>query len=324
MSRLTLILGALGAILFLALSSAYIVNQTEQALVLQFGRPVRVVQEPGLNFKVPFIQNVITFDNRLLEFNASPEEINMVDEERGIQERVVVDAFVKYRITNPLLFYQSVRNEQNLEEQLRSLTFSSVREVLGRVSLRDLLSNQRVEIMRNIRNELNRRVLQTARETAPQTTAGETVTTVKEDGKVTEVPATQAPAERGFGIKVVDVRINRADLPAEISQSTFNRMRANFAEEAQKFRSEGKERALTITSTADRKRVEILAEARRKAEVLRGEGDAEATRIYADAFTRDPQFFEFYRSMQAYEKTLGKDDTTVVLSPDSEFLKHLD
>ncbi len=292
------------------LQSAFIVNQTEQVLVLQFGKPVRTVQEPGLYLKTPFIQDLTRYDNRILEFNAQPEEINMVDEKRGIQERVVVDAFVKYVITNPLLFYQSVRDERNLNEQLRSIVFSSVREILGKQGLRDLLSEKRVQIMRDIRNEVNRRLLRSARVTAENAN-------IDGDAKL-EV------AERGFGIDVVDVRINRADLPLEISQSTFNRMRANFAEEAQKFRSQGQEEALKVTSTADRERAEILADANQKAQTIRGEGEGEATKIFADAFTRDEGFFEFYRSLQAYEKSISSDDTTVILSPKSEFLKFID
>jgi len=302
---------AIGVIGIVALlQSAFIVHQTEQVLVLQFGKPVRTVQEPGLYFKTPFIQDLTRYDKRILEFNAKPEEINMVDEKRGIQERVVVDAFVKYVITNPLLFYQSVRNEQNLNEQLRSIVFSSVREVLGKQGLRDLLSEERVQIMRDIRVEVNRRLLRSARQTAETIKAA--------DGEVKK-----QVAERGFGIDVVDVRINRADLPAEISQSTFNRMRANFAEEAQKFRSQGQEQSLKIKSTADRKRAEIIAEANRKAQTIRGEGEGEATKIFASAFESDLGFFEFYRSMQAYEKSISSEDTTVILSPDSEFLKYL-
>lgn len=315
MNKLTLLLIVLGALVLTALQSAFIVHQTEQVLVLQFGKPVRTVQAPGLYFKMPFIQDLTRYDKRILEFNARPEEINMVDEERGIQERVVVDAFVKYTITNPLLFYQSVRNEQNLNEQLRSIVFSSVREVLGKQGLRDLLSEKRVQIMRDIRKEVNRRLLRSARDTVEKkaiTAAGESEEVAK---KV---------AEKGFGIDVVDVRINRADLPDEISQSTFNRMRANFAEEAQKFRSQGQEEALKITSTADREKAEIIAEANRKAQTIRGEGEGEATRIFAEAFEQDTGFFEFYRSLQAYEKSIGKDDTTLILSPDSEFLKHLE
>ncbi len=306
-----LLIGIAAVAIIGLLQSAFIVHQTEQVLVLQFGKPIRTVQEPGLYFKTPFIQDLTRYDNRILEFNAKPEEINMVDEKRGIQERVVVDAFVKYVITNPLLFYQSVRNERNLNEQLRSIVFSSVREVLGKQGLRDLLSDQRVQIMSDIRVEVNRRLLRSARKTV------EAIPAV--DGAVKA-----QVAERGFGIDVVDVRINRADLPAEISQSTFNRMRANFAEEAQKFRSQGQEQSLKIKSTADRKRAEVLAEANKKSQTIRGEGEGQATKIFADAFESDANFFEFYRSLQAYENSISSNDTTVILSPDSEFLKHLE
>lgn len=313
MKKAPFIIGFLVVAVVVILQSAFIVHQTEQALVLQFGKPIKTVQEPGLNFKIPFIQNVVSYDKRILEFNARPEEINMVDEKRGIQERVVVDAFVKYRITNPLLFYQSVRNERNLNEQLRSIVFSSVREVLGQQGLRDLLSDQRVQIMMDIRNEVNRRLLRSARETAESIAAAAADESTKEE-----------VARRGFGIDVIDVRINRADLPQEISQSTFNRMRANFAEEAQKFRSEGQEAALKITSTADREKAEIIAEANRKAQTIRGEGEGESVKIYADAFEKDKEFFEFYRSLQAYEKAISSDDTTLILSPDNKFLEFLE
>ena len=188
MKKAPFIIGFLVVAVVVILQSAFIVHQTEQALVLQFGKPIKTVQEPGLNFKIPFIQNVVSYDKRILEFNARPEEINMVDEKRGIQERVVVDAFVKYRITNPLLFYQSVRNERNLNEQLRSIVFSSVREVLGQQGLRDLLSDQRVQIMMDIRNEVNRRLLRSARETAESIAAAAADESTKEE-----------VARKGFG-----------------------------------------------------------------------------------------------------------------------------
>lgn len=311
MKKSPFIIGFLALGIIALVQSAFIVHQTEQVLVLQFGKPVRTVHAPGLYFKMPFIQDLTRYDKRILEFSARPEEINMVDEKRGIQERVVVDAFVKYVITNPLLFYQSVRNEQNLNEQLRSITFSSVREVLGKQGLRDLLSEKRVTIMRDIRNEVNRRLLRSARQTA-------------ENSAIVDAEAKKLVAERGFGIDVIDVRINRADLPTEISQSTFNRMRANFAEEAQKFRSQGQEQSLKIKSTADRQRAELLADANKLSQTIRGEGEGEATKIFAEAFEQDAGFFEFYRSLQAYENSISSDDTTVILSPDSEFLKHLE
>lgn len=311
MNKAPFLIGLIAIGVLAIMQAAFIVHQTDQVLVLQFGKPIRTINEPGLYFKTPFIQDLTRYDKRILEFNARPEEINMVDEKRGIQERVVVDAFVKYIITNPLLFYQSVRNEQNLNEQLRSIVFSSVREILGKQGLRDLLSEQRVQIMRDIRSEVNRRLVRSARQTA-------------ESIKSEDVSVKKQVAERGFGIDVVDVRINRADLPEEISQSTFNRMRANFAEEAQKFRSQGQEEALKIKSTADREKAEILAEANKKSQTIRGQGEGEATKIFAQAFEQDVGFFEFYRALQAYEKSISSDDTTVILSPDSEFLKHLE
>jgi membrane protease subunit HflC len=311
MNKVTILLVLLGAGFITLLQSAFIVNQTEQVLVLQFGKPVRIIRDPGLFFKTPFIQDLTRYDKRLLEFNALPEEMNLKDDKLGIEERVVVDAFVKYKITDPLLFYQSVRDERGLSDQLKSIVFSSIREILGRRGLRSLLSDQRVQIMRDIRNEVNRRLLGAKR-------AAVAVKAEEVEG------AAEVATAKGFGIDVVDVRINRADLPEEISQSTFNRMRANFAEEAQKFRSQGQEEALKITSTADRESAEILAEANRKAQTIRGEGEGEATEIFAQAFSQDKGFFEFYRSLQAYEKSIGSDDTTIILSPDSEFLKYLE
>ncbi|MDG1288019.1 MAG: protease modulator HflC [Rickettsiales bacterium] len=312
MKKTPFLIGILAVGAFALMQAAFIVHQTEQVLVLQFGKPIRSIQEPGLYFKTPFIQDLTRYDKRILEFNAKPEEINMVDEKRGIQERVVVDAFVKYVIVDPLLFYQSVRNERNLNEQLRSIVFSSVREVLGKKGLRDLLSDQRVQIMLDIRKEVNRRLLRSARETVESLAAAAVDGFVKEE-----------VARRGFGIDVVDVRINRADLPEEISLSTFNRMRANFAEEAQKFRSQGQEESLKVKSTAEREQAEIMADANQKAQTIRGEGEGIATKIYAEAFEQDASFFEFYRALQAYETSIDSDDTTMILSPDSDFLKYL-
>ncbi len=296
----------LGLAVFLLYNSIFIVQQTEQALVLQFGSVQRVEKEPGLKFKIPFIQNVEYFDKRLLVADIHPEEVNAKDDILHITERLVIDAFLTYRIVDPLQFYQSVRSIRGLEDQLSSIAQSSLRRTVGSYSLRDLLSQKRTEIMAQIRDEINR----------------------KASGKEVESDVEGGPASHkgGFGIEVVDVRIMRADLPQEVSQATFERMRSDFEKEAKKFRAEGEERSLSIRSNAERERAELLAEAMRNAEITRGLGDAEATKIYAEAFGRDKEFFDFYRSMQAYKAALGKDaeKTTVILSPESEFFKYMD
>ncbi len=297
------------AIALLLYSSAFVVVQTQQALVLQFGEIVRVIQKPGLYFKLPFVQNVIFFDRRLLDFRAAPAEFISKNRATDVEERVVIDAFVKYRITDPVLFYQAVRTEANLANRLNSIVVANMRKTLANHSLNDLLSEDRADIMRQIRDQVNR-----------QATRGEMAD--REAGN-TGVENTQRRGQ-GFGIEVVDVRIIRADLPADISQATYERMRKNFTKEAQRFRAEGEERALEIRSKADRERVELLARARKEAETIRGEGDGAAARITAAAFGRDPSFYQFYRSMQAYRNTLTKDDTTVVLSPDRGFLRELE
>lgn len=290
---------ALGAALFLFFSSVFVVNQAEQVLVLQFGEIKRVVREPGLSFKVPFIQNVMRFDKRLLDFEAPPAELITRNRTADVEERVVIDAFVRYRITNPVQFYQAVKNEQNLKSRLSSIVTAGMRRTLANYSLSDLLSDKRQSIMDEIQGLVNRQA---------------------QTGKV---DATDGSDSQGFGIEVVDVRIMRADLPPDISQSTYERMRKNFTKEAQRFRAEGEERAIEIRSGAERERTELIADAKRKAETIRGEGDGEAAKIYAQSFGRDPEFFSFYRSMRAYREALSKDDTTVVLSPDSGFLREL-
>ncbi len=305
-----LIVGGLAVLM--VLDGFFIVNQTQQSLVLMFGDIRRVEQEPGLKWKIPFVENVEYFDKRLLEFNAQPAEFITKDRERNVEERVVIDAFVRYRITDPVRFFQSVKNEFNLNTRLNSIVVSSMREILAKNSLSDLLSDKRTEIMHNIQSAVNQKA-----------TSGELADAV-EGESAAEALARKRRRNQGFGIEVVDVRIMRADLPDDISQATYERMRKNFTKEAQRFRAEGEERALNIRSNADRERVEIIAEAQKKSETIRGEGDQIATKTYADAFSKDPQFFEFYRSMQAYRKALKKEDTTLILSPDSEFLKALD
>jgi modulator of FtsH protease HflC len=289
----------LGALLILLMSSVFVVNQTQQALVLQFGEIKRVVTTPGLAFKLPFVQNVMRFDNRLLDFEAPPAEFITRNRTADVEERVVIDAFMRYRITNPVQFYQSVKNEEILKSRLSSIVTSGMRRTLANYSLSDLLSDNRPKIMGEIRDLVNHQA---------------------QSGKVESEDGSDS---QGFGIEVVDVRIMRADLPQDISQSTYERMRKNFTKEAQRFRAEGEEKAIEIRSGAERERTELLADAKRKSETIRGEGDGEAAKIYAQSFGRDPEFFGFYRSMRAYRETLDKGDTTMILSPDSGFLKEL-
>ncbi len=305
-SSILLIAAALSLIVLF--QSAFIVRQTEQSLVVRFGDIKRVIQEPGLKFKVPFIDNVVFFDKRLLEFNAQPQEFITKDRNAEVEERVVIDAFVRYRIVDPVRFYQAVRNEQNLESRLSSIVVANMRKIIASNSLSDLLSERRASIIKQIRDAVNHQA------------TSETVAQFEAD---TETNLTRRQRQ-GFGIEVVDVRIMRADLPEEISLATYERMNKNFTKEAQKFRAEGEERALEVRSAAERERTEIIAKAEKESQTIRGEGDGLASKIYADAFNKDPAFFEFYRSMQAYRNALKSSDTTLILSPDSEFLNQMD
>ena len=282
--------------LFVAFNALFIVNQTEQALILQFGKPIRVVQKPGLNVKTPFLQNVEYYDNRLLDFDAESKEVIAAD-----QKRLIVDAFVRYRITDPLRFKQSVADEATMRSRLNSILESSLRQVLGSVPLSDVISEKRGEIMQHIKTLVNAQARGQRIEAS--------------DAKVTK---------GGFGIEVVDVRIMRADLPPANSEGIYKRMQTERQREAAEFRAKGAEDAQKIRSQADKERTIILAEARKQADITRGEGDSRATKIFADAFGQDQDFFAFYRSLQAYKKTLSEKDTTVILSPDNEFLKYME
>ena len=261
-------------------SAVFTVHQTEQALVLQFGEPIRVIKDPGLNFKLPFVQNVEYFDRRVLDFDPPAEEIIASD-----QKRLVVDTYTRFRITNPLRFYQTVGNELGIRARLGALVSGSLRRVVGNVTLASLLSAQRAQIMEDIRNQVNQE--------------------------------TQA-----FGIDVVDVRIRHADLPEENSQAIYARMQSERQREAKQARAQGAEIAQGIRARADRDKVIILAEAQKQAQITRGEGDSESVRLYGEAYGKDPDFFAFYRSMQAYRDALGNGDTTMLLSPNSDFLRY--
>jgi modulator of FtsH protease HflC len=263
-------------------SSLFEVDQTQEALVLQFGQPRRVIREPGLKAKRPFIEDVTKFENRLLDFEPPPEEVIVSD-----QKRLVVDTYTRYRITDPLLFYQTVSTEAGVRARLSAMVSGSLRRVLGNVTLSALLSNQRPAIMHQIRDE------------------------VSEQGK-------------SFGINVVDVRIRRADLPEENSQAIFARMKSEREQQAAQYRGEGAEAAQTVRANAERERTVILAEAQRDAQKVRGDGDAQSIKIYADAFGQDKQFFSFYRSMQAYRDALSGRTTSFVLTPDSGFFRYFE
>lgn len=266
---------------FVLMSSAYIVNQTEQAIVLQFGEPVRVVKDSsGLKFKVPFIQNVVFYDNRLLNLDPPAQEIVLND-----KKRLDVDSFTRYRIVDPLKFYQTVRTETQARSKLEEIVNSSVRNVLGRITLQELLSEQRSQIMADISDA------------------------VKKD-------ASQ------IGVSVAEVRIRRADLPIEVLQAINDRMKAERDRDAKEFRAQGQQAAQQIKATADKERTIIIAEAEKQAQIIRGEGDQQATNIWNEAAGRDPEFYAFYRSLEAYRKSLGKADNSFVLSPESEFFKY--
>ena len=265
----------------IAYSSFFIVNQTEQALVLQFGEPKQVIREPGLKFKLPFVQNVVFFDRRLLDYAPPAEEIVASD-----KKRIVVDTYARFRISDPLRFYQTVGTEMGVRNRLGALMSASLRRVVGNVTLASVISPERAKIMQDITKE----VAQEAQE---------------------------------FGIDVVDVRIRHADLPEENSQAIYERMKTERQRDAKQIRAEGAEQAQRIRAEADKEKVVTLAEARRQAQITRGEGDAQSVKIYADAFGKDPKFFALYRSLQAYRDSLGGDDTTMVLSPDSQFFEFL-
>lgn len=274
---LVVILGGAAAI---ASFSFFVVHQNEQAIVLEFGKPVGIIEKPGLHWKIPVVQNVEYFDKRILDLDTQPQEVTASD-----QKRLIVDAFTRYKITDPLKFYQSVRNEARVRQTLGPIIDSALRRVLGGATFQDLVKDKREDLMKRIAKQVN------------------------EEGK-------------DYGLEVVDVRIKRADLPPQNSKSVFDRMRSERQREAQEFRSTGGAEANRIRSTAEREATIIKAEAQSKAEQVRGEGDAERNRIFADAYNRDPDFFAFYRSMQAYENGIKAGDTRMLLSPDSEFFRY--
>ena len=260
-------------------SSLFTVYQTRLALVVRLGQPVRVVTEPGLNFKIPLIDSVIYIDKRILDLENPAQEVIASD-----QKRLVVDAFARYRIIDALKFYQTVGSIEGANSRLSTLLNAALRRVLGEATLTHVVRDQRAQLMARVREQLDR----------------------------------EAAA---FGITVVDVRIRRADLPEQNSQAVYQRMQTERQREAAEFRANGSQRSQEIRARADRDVTVLLAEALSKAEQTRGEGDGERNRIFAEAFGRDPDFFAFYRSMQAYEMGLKHTDTRMVLKPDSDFFR---
>lgn len=281
MKKLSTLAGAAIALaVILATQAFYKVDQTEYALVVELGKPVKVVTEPGLNFKTPFIQKVILFDNRRLIYDARPSGIITRD-----KKNLLVDNYARWRIIDPLKYYQTVRNETGAQSRLDDIIFSNVREELGKRNLIDIVARSRAALMETVTEKTNE-------------------------------------ATGVYGIEVLDVRIKRADLPPENERAVFARMRAEREREAKKYRSEGEEKALVIRAEADKEKTIILSDAGRRSQVLKGEADAVATRLYADAYEQDPEFFYFLKTMEAYGNTLGEDDM-LVLSPESEFFRYI-
>ena len=281
MNRSVILLGILAAAIFTASSTLFTVQQTQQVLITQFGEPRRVIQEPGLHWKLPFIQSIITFDLRLLDFDAPGEEVIL-----GDQRRLIVDSFTRYRITDPLRFFQTVgATEAGIRARLNSIVTSSLRRVLGNEPLLAVLSADRARIMGEIRRQVNEEALQ-------------------------------------FGIAVEDVRIRRADLPNENTQAILSRMQSERERVAREARAEGAEVAQRVRAGAERERTVLIAEAQAQADILRGQGEQEAIRIFAEAFQRDPAFFQFWRTMQAYREAFTDGDSRLVLTPDSEFFRY--
>ena len=290
MNQRLIALAVLGALIIIAiLGSLFTVEEHEQAIVFQFGEAKRVENpwgqeaDAGLKLKTPFVENVVTLSRRNLEVDLDPVQLLASD-----QERLVVDAFVRYRITDPIRFYEALRNEDGAQNKLQSIFDSTLRDVLGRVDTPEIISGRRAELM----------------------------------GEIQQVADGVAQSE-DLGIDIIDVRIKRADLPEENYQRVFDRMVSQRNLEANLIRAEGSERAQEIRATAEKEATIIRANAQKQAEIIRGEGDGERTRIFAEAYEKDPEFYAFYRSMEAYRKGLGR-DTNWVLSPDSDFLSYLD
>ncbi len=280
MKKGTLLIILIVAILFLANLSLFIVDETKQAIVLQFGKPIRAIKEPGLNLKLPFIQNVVFFEDRLLVYDAAPTEIITKD-----KKTLIVDNYARWKIIDPLKFLQTVRDLNGAQARLDDIIYSELRVDLGLFDMSEIVSERREGIMK----------------------------------RVTEISNEKANT---YGIEIVDVRIKRVDLPPENEKFIFDRMRAERERIAKQYRAEGQEESAKIIAETEREKTVILAEAYKTAQILKGEGEAESVKIYAESFNQDPEFYKFYRTLEAYRLTF-KDKTTVLLSTDSEFLKYL-
>ena len=270
------IIAVVGFAVYLTL---FTVKEINQAIVLQFGDPKKIISQPGLQVKIPFIQNVVFIDRRILSLDPAPEEVIASD-----QKRLIVDAYARFKIVDPLKFYISVGDERVARSRLATIINSRLRGVLGKQSLATLLSEDRSKQMDIIQNDVNSEA-------------------------------------KNFGIEIIDVRIKRADLPQANSEAIYKRMQTEREREAKEFRAKGAEMAVTITSTADKEVTVLLANAKKQSEIMKGEGDGQRNRIFAEAFGKDPEFFAFYRAMQAYETALIGGDTSLILSPDSDFFK---
>jgi modulator of FtsH protease HflC len=281
MNKALAILGVIVVVIGVAASSSlFIVEQTQQAIVLRLGKPQKTIQDPGLNVKIPFIEEVVFYEKRVLDLDPPTERVILAD-----QKRLDVDSYARFRITDPLLFYQTTKLISGVPGKLSPIINSSLRRVLGNQTLLDILSTKRAEIMVDIQKAVN-------------------------------------DAVKRFGMRIVEVRVRRADYPDETRSNIENRMKSEREREAKEFRAEGFEQAEGIRADADKQRVVILAEAQKEAETLRGSGDSLAIQIYADAFGQDPEFFAFYRSMQAYRTSIASSETTMVLSPNSDFFRY--
>ena len=290
MNRSLPVLGVLLAGALIVLSQTFfVVDQRKQAVIVRLGEPVRVINapgdpDPGLKMKVPFVENVVMFDKRNLAIEAAQEEITASD-----QQRLVVDAFVRYRISQPLLYYRTLRDEQTASDRIERLVNSSLRQVLGTATSTEIISGRREALLAQTKKDV----------------------------------VARAEASR-LGIQIIDIRIKRADYPPQIQESVFRRMQTSRQQEAARIRAQGEQEKREIIAGADKEVAITLATAREQAETTRGEGDAVRTRLFAQGFGKDPAFASFYRSMQAYEASLGQGDTTMVLSPDSAFFKYFE
>ncbi len=279
-NKIKIALTLVGVVVILLFSAIFTVDQRQQALILQFGQPVKVIKTPGIHFKLPLLQETIFFEKRIIDLNLAEQEVIASD-----QKRLIINAFAKYKITDPLKFYTTVRSQQGLIGKLSGILDSSLRQVIGEATLSELLTENRADIMDKIRDIIG------------------------EESKI-------------FGIKIIDVRISRADLPQENSDAIFARMQTEREKEAREIRANGAEESDKIRAEADKQKTIILAEAKKESDITRGHGEEEAAKIYIASYGRDPEFADFYRSMSAYREALSNSNTKMIISPDSDFFKY--